>query len=260
MTELMNVTPTIQSVSFLGGEAFCYFNELVQPMARANYLGYDISLLTNAFWAISDERVKACLSLLKNAGLKQIQLSWDLYHERFSVFDNNRRIIDWCRSNDIEVSVRSCANIIDQYSHLGEYSKYFDYSAVYPIGRGNADEYQTLDTLIRSCKYDCHCRAAKYDLWAWPGGYFSTCAWLNPRMIFKQNGQSLTKQLVEDPAYSFIKTNGPKGLLELITREKPRLLNTLDSQLYIDCCEFCRRALPLVFPRKGFVIPFYLKV
>ena len=71
--------PSINSVCFEGGEPFLLYAILLQAVQEAAAMGYEVGIVTNAYWAVSEKRALAKLKPL--AGLIQsITVSSDLFH------------------------------------------------------------------------------------------------------------------------------------------------------------------------------------
>ena len=70
---------TITTIYFEGGEPFLYYSTLLQGVQEAARLGFKTGIVTNAFWAISEEDGIAALAPF--AGLVQnLTISSDLFH------------------------------------------------------------------------------------------------------------------------------------------------------------------------------------
>lgn len=74
---------TVRTICFEGGEPFLYYATLLQGVREAAAQGFQVGIVTNTYWATSEEDALAALRPL--AGLVQsITLSSDLFH--FSEF------------------------------------------------------------------------------------------------------------------------------------------------------------------------------
>ena len=70
---------TVESVYFEGGEPFLYYPILVDAVKKAAQMGFDVGIVTNAYWATSVE--DACEWLRPFAGLVgDLSISSDPYH------------------------------------------------------------------------------------------------------------------------------------------------------------------------------------
>lgn len=75
--------PSIAVVVFTGGESTLYFDLLVEGVKLASELGFVTRLVTNAWWASSIERTREYLVKLKEAGLQELNISYDQFHAPF---------------------------------------------------------------------------------------------------------------------------------------------------------------------------------
>ncbi|MBT8093057.1 MAG: 4Fe-4S cluster-binding domain-containing protein [Gammaproteobacteria bacterium] len=70
---------TIEWIYFEGGEAFLYYETLRRGVLKAKERGFNVGIVTNAYWATSDADALRCLQPL--AGLiDDLSISSDVYH------------------------------------------------------------------------------------------------------------------------------------------------------------------------------------
>jgi hypothetical protein len=74
---------SVRLVVFSGGECFLLGDELVVAIARATVNGLATRCVSNGFWAHSEERAAELLGRLRDAGLKELNVSTGDYHQRF---------------------------------------------------------------------------------------------------------------------------------------------------------------------------------
>ena len=72
-------TGSIQRVAFEGGEPFLYYPLLLAGVRAAAELGFEVSIVTNSFWATSEEEAVEWLRPFAGA-LKKLSISSDLLH------------------------------------------------------------------------------------------------------------------------------------------------------------------------------------
>ncbi|MDP4146588.1 MAG: radical SAM protein [Bacillota bacterium] len=76
-------------VSFTGGEAFLYFEDLKESVRRAKEnKATSIGCVTNAYWAASSQEAVRKLREVKNAGIDHIAFSYDEFHRKFVLIDH----------------------------------------------------------------------------------------------------------------------------------------------------------------------------
>lgn len=80
-------------VAFTGGEPMLLGNKLVDLVSLASHRGFKTRVVSSVHFAVRDNIAHARLSALKNAGLDELSISWDDYHEEFVSFENVRRAV-----------------------------------------------------------------------------------------------------------------------------------------------------------------------
>ena len=71
------------SFDITGGEPFLNFEMLVAVVAHGGQLGGEVTCVTNAFWARTDEISIAKLTELRNSGLTSLSVSISRFHQQF---------------------------------------------------------------------------------------------------------------------------------------------------------------------------------
>lgn len=79
---------SLRLVVFTGGEAFLLGKDLRRAVAYTADNGILTRIVTNAFWAKSRDKAVRILGELKNAGLSELNISCDDYHQAFVPLDN----------------------------------------------------------------------------------------------------------------------------------------------------------------------------
>ncbi len=72
---------TINQIFFEGGEPFLFYPLLLNGIKAAKELGFEIGIVTNCYWAISPKDAEIWLGPLIDAGLTDISLSDDAFHD-----------------------------------------------------------------------------------------------------------------------------------------------------------------------------------
>ena len=72
-------------IHFTGGEAFLYFDHLVNILNEAEKIKFGpIDLIeTNAFWATNEKIIKERINILDKLGMKILKISCDPFHQQF---------------------------------------------------------------------------------------------------------------------------------------------------------------------------------
>jgi MoaA/NifB/PqqE/SkfB family radical SAM enzyme len=71
---------SIRAVCFEGGEPFLYYPTLLEAIREVKARGWRAEVVTNAYWASSDEDAVVALRPLTEAGLTAVWVSDDAYH------------------------------------------------------------------------------------------------------------------------------------------------------------------------------------
>lgn len=77
----------IKLIAFTGGEPFMLGKDLVKAVAIAKKRDFITRIVTSAFFAKNIEITREILYELKKAGLDELSISWDDYHEEFVPFN-----------------------------------------------------------------------------------------------------------------------------------------------------------------------------
>lgn len=83
LTELLiqaKETGTVESVYFEGGEPFLYYAQMVEGLKIASDMGFDTGIVTNGYWATSEEDAELWLRPLAELGVGYISMSDDSFH------------------------------------------------------------------------------------------------------------------------------------------------------------------------------------
>ena len=71
---------TIEGVCFEGGEPTLYYPVMLEGIRLARELGFTAGIVTNAYWALSEEDAEVWLAPLAEAGLSKVSTSDDELH------------------------------------------------------------------------------------------------------------------------------------------------------------------------------------
>lgn len=89
------------SFDLTGGEPFLDFDRLVEVVSHGAQLGAEISCVTNAFWARTDDLAKSKLTLLRDSGLTSLGVSVSRFHQKFVPLHRSRRAL--VTANDLGI-------------------------------------------------------------------------------------------------------------------------------------------------------------
>ncbi len=100
--------PEIDSIYFEGGEPFLYYSHLLEAVKMAAGRGYRVGIVSNGFWATSEE--DALASLAPFAGMLQdLSISSDVFHWEEEHSEQSRRAQAAASHLDIPIGLISIA-------------------------------------------------------------------------------------------------------------------------------------------------------
>lgn len=82
----------IQMVAFTGGEPFLQAQDLPAFIARAKARGFSTRVVTSAYFGNKLDYARKRIGEVHAAGLDELSISWDDYHEEFVAFDAIRNV------------------------------------------------------------------------------------------------------------------------------------------------------------------------
>ncbi len=91
--------PSIYTIAISGGEPTLFLNRLLQAVRYAYYKGFNVRVVTNAWWASTIEQSRKLVSMLKNAGLNELNVSYDDFHKPWlEKYGGERNIVNAVRA------------------------------------------------------------------------------------------------------------------------------------------------------------------
>ncbi len=102
---LTREVPSLKKMILTGGESLLFFDEILKILACARSLGLETKVITNAYWAESQEAALTKLRILKASGLGFLTLSTDHYHREFIPIANIRHALDAAHELKVPCSV-----------------------------------------------------------------------------------------------------------------------------------------------------------
>lgn len=95
---------TVKWIYFEGGEPFLYYSSLLQGLQAARDLGFEVGVVTNGYWATSEEDAEACLKPLAALGIADLSISDDSFHSESASENCAKRALRAGRSLGIPTS------------------------------------------------------------------------------------------------------------------------------------------------------------
>jgi len=113
-----NLGESIEMVAFTGGEPFLLGEQLVHAVRRAAQRGFVTRIVTSAYFGKNRDAALRRLSALKDAGLRELSISWDDFHEEFVHFSAIRNVFEIARELGILVAVNVVQSAQSKWSAL----------------------------------------------------------------------------------------------------------------------------------------------
>jgi MoaA/NifB/PqqE/SkfB family radical SAM enzyme len=266
--KVLTKTQPIESFAIHGGEPFLYFDILKQILEKAKKLGITESwIITNSFWAKTEEQAENKLIDLKKAGLTCITFSVDGFHQKYIPFENAKNAISAATKLNFK---RVC---IDSYI-LGTLDADNYYNNLTRKAIENLKEFENIEinqyqmsisgratALVKYVETNLEIPTGKCQLPFWIGGNLEAPTGIE--IDYKGNvtlctgiriGNTKKQSLIEilegyncatNPILSHIYENGPKGLLKI-----PEAKEFNQNQKFVNECHLC-------YEIRKFLRPFY---
>lgn len=95
----------IKFIAFSGGEPFLLGQTLVDAVHEAKDKGFGTRIVTSGYFGKDKSTTERRLKELQQAGLDEISISWDDFHERFVPFDYIRNVFHESKKLGLAVSI-----------------------------------------------------------------------------------------------------------------------------------------------------------
>lgn len=234
-------------LSLSGGEIFLHYERLLEYCTLAKSLGGYTTLITNCFWARSEEVAEKMLKPLVDADLRVLGISFDKFHSPFISPDRVGNAISAAQKLRLRVHVRSVATknsrLWQTLEQLADYNPWFtDFMEIpcSPAGRAileiDAAEFIYLEQYPEGC-----CPAAGMTIN--PKGDAMICcnsAGELPGMNVGNVADSSLAELEENfsawPVLRYLLTHGPAEALRLLPVQDR---DDLEERKYVSVCHLC---------------------
>ncbi|MFC4247604.1 radical SAM/SPASM domain-containing protein [Natribaculum luteum] len=230
---------SLQLVVFTGGEVTLHFDKLLDAISQASECGYRTRIVTNAWWAHDIERARETIDRLVDAGLDEINTSYDDFHTDYAPPDNIVNFVEASLESDIEQT--SVAMIIGDTNprydaeamvkllerrlgtHPDAYSDELTVleDTVSPLGRGAQID---VSELTARNDVDSGCSDVISTISVHPDGTVKACCghaqWYVPDLTLgsldEQSLPDIVQRSQENLLYWLVHNVGPQQLLERI--------------------------------------------
>jgi len=127
--------PTVEWVSFTGGEPFLLPGMLASLIIHASHRGFYTECVTNCFWAETEESAEARLRELVDAGLYAISLSSDDFHQRHIPFERVLNCYEAARRLGLKITIM-CAVARSSTLRIRDVAKRLGVEGIHIVGEG----------------------------------------------------------------------------------------------------------------------------
>ncbi len=232
---------TIEWIFFEGGEPFLFYPILVTGAREANKAGFRVGVVSNAYWAVTDQDALEWLQPLEGI-VEELSLSKDLFHGNEPQIQRVENALTAAKFYDIPANVISI-------THSGLTTSMNNFGQLLPgesqlMYRGRAAEKLGNQTkqhpwhIFTACPFEDLHDPGRVHLD--PLGYVHICQGIVIGNIFYTSLAEICSKFNPDhhPMIAPLLKNGPVGLVEQF--------NIAPDRTYADACHLCystRKAL-----------------
>lgn len=257
-------------VIFTGGECTYLGDDLLEAIAYACSRGLSTRIVTNAEWAISENLSREMVTALSDAGLEELNISYDDFHGEWIPFDNikfawdsskyanfSTVVLASCRSAGSKITFRTLTRDLGVDLELSDSGNtlvpvtgtlpnrntkyYFSKMNLYRLGRAHR---LTQDTYIEQEYYDSYsvCPDCATDVVVSPNRTLSMCCGINHRqdslLTLQSIDELVSKSIGPDTRLHEIIANlGPQYVLKFVEEEIG--LFSQKPSYFTTPCEIC---------------------
>ncbi|MFB0557787.1 MAG: radical SAM/SPASM domain-containing protein [Candidatus Bathyarchaeia archaeon] len=127
--------PTVEWISFTGGEPFLLPETLASLVGYASERGFHTECVTNCFWAETKNDAFVCLEELMGAGLDAINISADDFHQRHIPFERVGNCYEAAKSLGLKIIIM-CASAKSSKLRIRDIAKLLGEEGIHVIGEG----------------------------------------------------------------------------------------------------------------------------
>ena len=252
------------SIVFTGGEPLLKLHDVKQTIHYAHQHQLWTRIVTNSFWATTPDIALHTLSDLKQAGLCEINLSCDDFHQEHIPLERVRNAYQAARKLDLSILIahkrikngqitsESISNFLGvkliEFKEDGENQKTNLYSSslTIPIGHGanslNPDDYIIYPTSLSACSPPCS--SILSSIIVSPTKDVRICCGMIDQMVPELTVGNLEKQTLAeivcegntDLIANWLALEGPYGIMSFIREKAPEIHF---HEQYVNHCHLC---------------------
>lgn len=232
------------SIGLSGGEAFYFFDDLLEIITYATSKGAAVAINTNCYWATTYAEARRIVELLTTARVSKLVASTDTFHKKYISESCVINAIEACTDCHLEIDVQYVAtnkterlhNFLERHA-----SRFVNVSCreipCHPVGRAENIDPRTL--LTQKGVPSGRCPNAVLSVSA-DGRYIPCCntAGHLPALELGRLGQDQTEvfdRFINSPTMSFLWAKGPVGFLPVAVENGYEI----DPNGYVDQCHLC---------------------
>ncbi len=242
--------PEISRISFAGGEPFLYTEILEKSVKEATDRKLNTTIVTSAFWATRPNKAIEVLKPIVNAGLQQLNVSYDDEHAKFVPEKNILNVCRAAKALNIVIALKIAVeknsiitkdfleNLLKSHDVYSEHISISEY-AVISTGRGKGEQTREKN----SKTYLGPCRSALRQFSVYYGGSFIPCCSAAQQPIKIKTGNianGLSKAIVnayDNDIIKFLAFEGPVEILKQITADTAKPFQDDDFDGVCHACE-----------------------
>lgn len=233
--EGLKQVPSARVVVFTGGEPTLRLEMLLEGIRMTKERGLLCRVVTNGWWASSEERADAMLGSLREAGLDEINTSYDDFHEPFMRIGRIVHLVRAARKLDMRVGMGVIGDASAKYnaatiratlcSELGLTTKELDDTVVLledapaPTGSGSELDVSAMDAAE---KLDLGCPEVLKTVSLHPNGGVKACCGhamfyapdLTVGNLLEEDLPQILKRTQGNVLYWWLHMHGPKRILQ----------------------------------------------
>ena len=231
----------VGGISFSAGEPFLYFPEMVELVTLCHQHGIYSRIVTNSFWAKSDEAANRLVAELLAKGLCQLRLSYSRWHQK----NINREYVvnaaNSCRRHDLDYFVSFVTDFSQEDAPYEQFLRaqglrFFPEPVIY-AGRADSFPRRTIST-----DYQANCcdmnpyLTPDLDIYACcdAGSHFPATNFFYLGNLTEQSVEELFAKSESDRLYNLIRTMGISNIASYAGMAAREIIT-------FSKCELCRQ-------------------
>lgn len=229
-----------------GGEVFLFYDRLLEYVKHTKKHGGYTTLITNCYWAKTEEKAIELLTPLKEADLKVLGISLGHFHKEYIKPEYVRNAIKAAKKLNLACRVRSVASksgrLSDVLKSIEDANPWFMSVMEMPLvphGRAASlpkEEFFYMEELPSGL---CPAASMTFN----PNGKAMVCcngggdlAPLQIGDIYEDSLADLEYQFISDPTLNLLRNKGPKECLKYLTIEE---VENVKNEKYVNECHLC---------------------